>query len=233
MRVMRWVFLALYLALIIAFLGVTQGEPAAFVMLGIFIAAQAMFIFGAGTIQLCRPIHRRRLVIPVIAAAFMFAALLAGFLMAIAELLKLDDGPDWVGILLMIGLGLSWIGWGILLYFHVRYRPRFRAISRIANMLFAGSLLELLATVPAHIIVSRRPGCLVGLMTMLGIVAGCSVMFFSFGPMILLLFLRPRYRREQLDDQHPTCQACGYDLRASKDRCPECGLPFTCEPAQV
>ena len=225
MRIMRWVFLTLYVALLLTFLIVTEGDSAAFIMLGVFLAAQAMFILGAGTMQLCRPIRRRRLLVPIIAAAFMFTVLLAGFLMAMTELLKLED-DDWVQFLVFGALALSWIGWGILLYFHVRYHPRFRAISRIANMLFAGSLLELLATVPSHVIVSRRPGCLVGIMTMMGIIAGCSVMFFSFGPMILLLFLRPRYRREQLDDTHPICQACGYDLRASTERCPECGLPF-------
>jgi predicted amidophosphoribosyltransferase len=61
-------------------------------------------------------------------------------------------------------------------------------------------------------------------MTMLGIIAGISVMLFSFGPMIVLLFLRPRLRREQLDTTEPICPSCGYDLRASKERCPECGL---------
>lgn len=100
--------------------------------------------------------------------------------------------------------------------------PRYRILSRISGALFAGSLLELLATVPAHVIVIRRPGCLVGLGTMLGIIAGLNVMFFSFGPMVLLLFLRPRYRRElALGSQF--CEVCGYDLRASPQRCPECG----------
>jgi hypothetical protein len=44
------------------------------------------------------------------------------------------------------------------------------------------------------VIVSRRPGCLVGLGTAIGIVAGCAVMIFSFGPAITILFLRPRWR---------------------------------------
>jgi hypothetical protein len=54
----------------------------------------------------------------------------------------------------------------------------------------------MLAAVPSHLIVSRRPGCLVGLATAIGIVAGIYVMMWSFGPAIFLLFLQEGRRQE-------------------------------------
>ena len=228
MRILRWVFLGLYLLLILGFAVFVLGEaePGMLIVPIVMIVAQGLLILGGGTINLCRPIRRRRLVIPIFAATCIMTLLVAGFFLAMMELLFGKSEPPWFGAAFFIITGLSWVGWGVLLFFHVREMPRYRAISRLTHIIFAGSLLELLGTVPAHLIVSRRPGCLVGMLTMLGIIAGCAVMLFSFGPMIVLLFLRPRYRREQLDTTHPICQACGYDLRASKDRCPECGLPF-------
>jgi hypothetical protein len=121
-------------------------------------------------------------------------------------------------------MGASWIGWGVLMWNHTRDLGRYNMLSRLTSYLLAGSLAELLATVPAHVIVSRRPGCMVGLGTMLGILAGLSVMLASFGPAIFLLFLRPRHRAEIGADGHPRCPACGYDLFATRHRCPECGL---------
>jgi hypothetical protein len=226
MLVLRWVLLALYLATIVGYLILLlfNPEPALFLLLGVFIACQALFIFGSGTIHLCRPIRRRRLIMPIVVASFMLTVLIAGFVLAMIELLKLKNGPDWLGILFLLALGASWIIWGVLLYFHVRDLPRYRAMSKLTSYIFAGSLAELLATVPAHVIVSRRPGCFVGLLTMIGIIAGASVMLFSFGPAILLLFLRPRHRAEHAEAAYPLCPQCGYDLRATKDRCPECGL---------
>jgi predicted RNA-binding Zn-ribbon protein involved in translation (DUF1610 family) len=80
--------------------------------------------------------------------------------------------------------------------------------------------------VPSHIVTSRRSYCLAGGMTMLGIVAGVYVMLFTFGPALAVLFLRPRYHREQME-RPATCPKCDYDLRgttaAGRDTCPECG----------
>src|SRR6266536_3565881 len=83
MLVLRWVFLALYLATILGFfiLICVYPEPAMFILFGIFLASQALFIFGSGTIHLCRPIRRRRLIMPIIVAATMLTILFAGFLM--------------------------------------------------------------------------------------------------------------------------------------------------------
>jgi hypothetical protein len=234
MRVLRWVFLALYLLLILALLVmplVTDGDGNAVggmaIALGVMFVAQALLIFGSGTIALCRPIRRRRLVLPVVVAATMLALLGLGLGIALWELFYLDDNPnqDFFGYLAFGVIGLSWIGWGVLLFGRLRDKPRYAVLRKLTTYVFAGSLAELLATVPSHVIVSRRPGCLVGLGTAIGIIAGCAVMIFSFGPAIAILFLRPRWRAETADGI-PYCPACGYDLRASNQRCPECGLPI-------
>lgn len=231
LRTLRWVLLALYTLLLLGLVAISSfgGDPTAtLICITVLIVAQLIFILGAGTIQLCRPIRKRRLWMPVLVSSIMFAALVAGMILAFWEFFKLDQhtSGDFMTFAFWGLLGASWIGWGVLIFIYARNWQRYRVLVRLSNALFAGSLLELIATVPAHLFVIRRPGCLVGIGTMLGIIAGVNVMLFSFGPMIAVLFLRPRYRAERAAG-NVFCEHCGYDLRASVGRCPECGQPFT------
>ena len=207
MVVLRWVFLGLYVAATGGLVALCVSDEVAVgaVLDIILLVSQALFILGAGTIRLCRPIRKRRLWMPVLVAAFMLTVLVFGLVLALGELTKIEERmgdveEPWGAILFWGLLGVSWVGWGVLLWVHTRRRPRIQVLRRLTGILFGGSLLELLAAVPSHLIVIRRPGCLVGLSTMLGIVAGIYVMLFAFGPAILLLFLRPRLRHERAEE---------------------------------
>jgi len=76
--------------------------------------------------------------------------------------------------------------------FFVRYKDvnRYGTAKGLVSTILAGSLLELFVTIPSHMVVSRRPGCFVGLLTSYGITSGIVVMLWAFGPGIVLMFLR-------------------------------------------
>lgn len=52
---------------------------------------------------------------------------------------------------------------------------------------------------------------------------------FAIPPIGLLLYYLSKWRRQRSRMLRSACLACGYDLRASKDTCPECGTPLAPE----
>lgn len=55
-----------------------------------------------------------------------------------------------------------------------------------------------------------------------------SIAMFVLVPGIAALFMHLRQKRLVIIRRmHGLCLACGYDLRSSVDRCPECGCPIT------
>lgn len=213
-RYLRWIFLGLYVAIVTGLLGIayagflppwlgplqdlkSNSSMTIFVLL-VTLGSQALFVFSAGTINLCHPIQRRRLLAPVIIASLMMTALVGATFVSLIELFKVDEESTTTWIFLAL-ISVSWIVWSIV--FFVRYKDvnRYATAKGLISAILAGSLLELLITIPSHIAVSKRPGCFVGLLTASGITSGIVVMLWAFGPGIVLMFLRRKRKRVPTD----------------------------------
>jgi len=226
-RALRWVFLALYAAhflalLVWGFFTKSQGNDngiLCWLYVGITLVTQALFIFCSGTMNLCKPIRRRRLIVPLAIAAALLSLMAAAFLYGLMELFRVEIRELHLprqlsesGFLYVV-IGINWIIWAVVLYVRTREHQRFTVMQRIVSAIFAGSLAELLAAIPAHVIVTRRPGCLVGLQTSMGLSAGLIVMFWTFGPGIVLLFLQDR-RKAELAGHIPVQDRSHFVLKA-------------------
>ncbi|MCZ7648889.1 MAG: hypothetical protein M5U26_27140 [Planctomycetota bacterium] len=201
----RWIMLSLYAALLLLFflLGLSarahdRDWNVFLLAIALLALTQAVFIFGAGTRDLLKPIHRkRRLLPPLIVAGLLFGFMTVTAVWACAEFTAWQ--PDFIfpdTAWFWAGLAAVWSAWSVLFYVRTRGLPKLALLERLAKWLLLGSLAETLGCIPAHILVSRRPGCLVGLQTAAGIAAGVLVMFWAFGPGILLLIYRERAGRE-------------------------------------
>src|SRR5207253_1616326 len=130
----------------------------------------------------------------------------------------IDLGGDYPWGLLVL-IAIPWALWfGIFtLILAGQWHEKFR---RIYQILIAGTVLELLITLPIDAHVRRRTSCYCGEGSFFGLVIGLTTIVWTFGPGVALLFVA---RRLQRLSPNALCLNCGYDLRASKERCPECG----------
>ena len=221
MTKLRWVLLGLYTVIVLGLFGIAYTEvldlplwlwPFAevcgdelFWTIGVLMAtlvSQAVFVFCSGTMNLCQPIRKRRAFLPVVLTAFLLTVLVAAVFLSLVELIEMDDdAPSVWGFWTLIGV--NWIGWTVAFLVTYAQHNRYTVARKLLSSLFRGSLLELLVAIPSHIIVSRRPGCFVGMLTGLGVSGGIAVMLWAFGPGIILLFLHKRHKRQSKQEIQP------------------------------
>lgn len=198
------------------------------VVLGLLLLAQWAFLRPGRVWTTKVTAKGRPLKSSVIAAAAMAMLLSFG---AIALLLEL---PNWWeptvnslggwGIVIVWGSMLAlWAVWAWIFFVYWRQGDRYTQLGRMIRGLVAGSLLEGLVAIPVHVLVTRQRECYCIRGTYTTLILAGTVLLWAFGPGIILLYMRERYRQARL---FPKCTTCGYDLRAGHDRCPECGTPI-------
>ena len=199
---------ALYVPVVtFAFLRISDGElvvnwaefPYAsgvfWAWLGLMALAQTALLAIPVRVARGRPVPRRWIVWPLLVAFVMFLALAAGmFLVAWETLGHLLDGEpsdnQWPIVIAFSVIGAMWLLWVFLFGFYCGNREPKTVMSRVVRFLVAGSILELLVAVPAHIFARVKDQCCGGFYTVWGLAAGIAVMLLSFGPGAFVLFAR-------------------------------------------
>jgi hypothetical protein len=199
------------------------------IVVGLLMIAQWVFLRPRDLFAVRLTSGGRPLKSAVIVAAAMGMLLTLGLFALVLELLGLwqtfiapvDYGPAlsslagiWAG---MIGV---WLIWAVLLFRYWRDGDRYTHLGRVVRALVAGSLLEAVVAAPVQAFASRQHGCYCDRGSYTTLICAGAVLFWAFGPGMVLLFMRESYRRMRL---FPHCQKCGYDLRGASEVCPECG----------
>src|SRR3954465_2579930 len=161
---------------------------------GLLLVVQIALLLGAPQLTWPRPRRRRSIASSMIAGSLLCAAVTVGLVFSALSVLTLigiewqpRDPDAWFGL---DGLAILAL-WAIWLFVFVfiwagEWLVMFR---RMYRLLIAGTVLELLVTIPIHVHIRKRTHCYCGEGTFFGLVLGISAAACAFGPGVVLLFI--------------------------------------------
>lgn len=209
-----WVIIAFYLMLVVALLATPIWFRSSVSLNGALVLGAVVCVLILCGLALLwipvrvargRPVARRSILIPIAAAGLLLCGLVLGGGWALAELCAPEVRVNYSGIggsgmehtpsdntlwAIAAAAGAVWIAWFIILAIATRRRDPTGLGMALHRTLIAGSLLELLVAVPAHIIVRQRNECCAGIYTGIGICLGIAIAIIAFGPAAFLLYHR-------------------------------------------
>lgn len=160
------------------------------------------------------------------AAAVLMALLVVAFVAAASELFALYDiveDAEWSGPAILVGLGLSWTVFTLLLLRYSRRSTLANAdlLTRVARLVFAGTVIETAALIPIDVMVRRKTECYCWAGSLIALMLSGAIGLIVAGPAVFL----PLMARRPVWLRAGRCERCGYDRAGLGPEvvCPECG----------
>lgn len=175
------------------------------IVIGIILLLQWAFLRPAKNWKVRLTTEGMPLKSSVFAAGVMAMLLTTGLISLLLEL------PDWWqglmeadSFLIIASIyGTMLIIWGIwawIFFVYWKQGDRYTQSGKMIRGLVAGSILEIMVAVPVHIWATRQRECYCCRGTYTTLVLAGTVLIWAFGPGIILLYMREKYRRGKLVD---------------------------------
>jgi len=181
-------------------------EWAYWVWLGVMLLGAALMLVVPVDVSQKRFVPRRKLLVPVITAAFFLAVLVVSAAFAIGCTIFGDEAlesPQFYGktdagaaVVFFGAIALLWLMWAVVFHWKTKSSKSEDAAGQVARWLLRGSILELLVAIPSHVIVRNKDVCCAPAASFWGITTGLTVMLLCFGPGVFFLFAE-RFARKR------------------------------------
>ncbi len=216
---LRYVLLTFYVGLIIGAIVYIQDWEILIPIL-ILTALQGLFLVGMPHLRWPRATRKRAMITSQMIAAVVAASLTFGlFATLLSGFNKWDDLTRSLGAHIFWVVAIAWFIW-LVVFAVIWARQPFSGFTRIYKSLIAGTILEVLITIPVDVQVRKRTSCWCDEGTFVAYAIAVCVALWTFGPGLVLLFLTRRLQRE---GYFSLCQKCGHDISATQEkRCPTC-----------
>ena len=168
------------------------------VWLGVMVLGAVLMLVVPVDVSQKRFVLQRKLLVPVITAAFLFANVVFAGIFSLASAIAGDEAFKPLEFLgnsgnrplyaLFLIIALMWVVWAVVFYRMTRADAPEALMVRLKRWLLRGSILELLVAIPSHVIVRNKENCCAPLGSFWGITTGLTVMLLCFGPGVFFLF---------------------------------------------
>lgn len=168
-------------------------------LIGFTLLTQAILLMVPVKVGMKRFMAQRELKLFIFFAGF-FVFLLVGMIILNIMLAVLGDAGLYGLIAIPTFMSVVWVIWGIIMFKYYKVKDQDTVFRKSIDLVYKGSIAQLLVAVPTHIICRNRDDCCATPVSMVGIITGVILLFFTFGPGALFLY-KKRFRKKLRKDR--------------------------------